>query len=260
LPEITSVPVKPRDYDLRIVQHAYQEGDLVYKLDSSSKIGQSSKLRSPWMGPFLVIGSRPPLYRIQGKKKEYVVHHDRLKRCHERHIPLWLRRLRHDLFNTTMPNLEQSGIDPDETLPYCDSFPLLGLSSLDGPDTGKKDVSISNKPCLFQKSSKELKQVDSLLGQPAPPSEPTRKDDPDENLVLLQDCKDSQWGPADEQTDDDNSIKQADPTDFQVPDQDADKSLLGREAPPEAQDGDTVGVSTKGRTIRKPSHLRDYVS
>ena len=84
----TSQARQKRDYDLRVVQHAYQEGDLVYKLDSSSKIGQSSKLRSPWMGPFLVIGSRPPLYRIQDKKKEYVVHHDRLKRCHDRHIPL----------------------------------------------------------------------------------------------------------------------------------------------------------------------------
>jgi hypothetical protein len=30
-----------RDYDLRLVQHKYQVGDLVYKLDSSTKIGQS---------------------------------------------------------------------------------------------------------------------------------------------------------------------------------------------------------------------------
>ena len=81
-----------------------------------------------------------------------------------------------------MPDLEQSGIDPDETLPYCDGFPLLGPSSLDGPGTGTKD-----------------------------------------------DGKDSQWGPADEQTDVDNSTKQADPTDFRVPGQDADKSVLGRE-------------------------------
>jgi hypothetical protein len=87
-----------------------------------------------------------------------------------------------------MPDLEQSGIDPDETLPSCDEFPLLGPSSLDGPGTGTKD-----------------------------------------------DGKDSQWGPADEQTDDDNSTKQADPTDFRVPGQDADKSVLGREAPPGAQ-------------------------
>jgi hypothetical protein len=38
-----------------------------------------------------------------------------------------------------MPDLEQSGIDPDETLPYCNGFPLLGPSSLDGPGTGTKD-------------------------------------------------------------------------------------------------------------------------
>uniref|UniRef100_A0A8W8NIX9 Uncharacterized protein n=1 Tax=Magallana gigas TaxID=29159 RepID=A0A8W8NIX9_MAGGI len=33
-----------RDYDLRVVEHHYSEGDLVYKLDSTTKFGQSQKL------------------------------------------------------------------------------------------------------------------------------------------------------------------------------------------------------------------------
>ena len=54
-----------RDYDMRLVESQYHSGDLVYKLDSSTKIGQSRKLRSPWMGPFLVVDSRFPLYKIR---------------------------------------------------------------------------------------------------------------------------------------------------------------------------------------------------
>lgn len=49
-----------RDYDLRLVEHQYEPGDLVYKVDSSTKIGQSKKLRSPWKGPYLVVDAFYP--------------------------------------------------------------------------------------------------------------------------------------------------------------------------------------------------------
>ena len=48
-----------RDYDLRIVEHPYEAGDVVYLLDSSTKIGLSKKLRPPYTGPFLVTLARP---------------------------------------------------------------------------------------------------------------------------------------------------------------------------------------------------------
>ena len=70
-------------------------GDLVYKLDSSTKIGQSKKLRAPWKGPYLVVDSTPPLFKIRDRKGDSIIHHDRLKRCNDREIPLWLKRLRH---------------------------------------------------------------------------------------------------------------------------------------------------------------------
>lgn len=68
-----------RDYDMRLVEHYYNPGDIVYKLDSITKVGQSSKLRPPWTGPYLVISCNAPLNTIRDQKKEQVLHHNRLK-------------------------------------------------------------------------------------------------------------------------------------------------------------------------------------
>lgn len=87
-----------RDNDMRLVEHHYNPGDIVYKLDSTTKVGQSSKLRPPWTGPYLVISCNAPLYTIRDQKKEQVLHHDRLKLCKDRDILMWLRRLRHRYF------------------------------------------------------------------------------------------------------------------------------------------------------------------
>ncbi|CAG2185028.1 unnamed protein product [Mytilus edulis] len=65
----TSQLRQKRDYDLRVVEHKYQPGDLVYKADSTTKVGQSRKLKSPWCGPFLVVSSRPPIVHYPRKKR-----------------------------------------------------------------------------------------------------------------------------------------------------------------------------------------------
>ncbi len=88
-----------RDYDLRLHPHSYDVGDLVHLQNSASKKGQSNKLKSPWIGPYLVTKVvSPVLYRIRNRRRESVVHHDRIKPCEDRVIPLWMRRLRHRLF------------------------------------------------------------------------------------------------------------------------------------------------------------------
>ena len=54
-----------RDYDLEIKTQSYEAGDLVYKLDSAKKVGQSPKLEKVWKGPFLVVEVvSPVLFRI----------------------------------------------------------------------------------------------------------------------------------------------------------------------------------------------------
>ncbi len=127
-----------RDYDLRLLVNKYHVGDVVYLRDSSTKIGVSKKLRPPWAGPFIVLTARSPLYTIQGKKKSQLVHHDRLKPCHDADLPLWLRRKRHVILDPVVVtgddldgeedlipedihdvgSLYDLNVDLDATLPY----------------------------------------------------------------------------------------------------------------------------------------------
>ena len=63
------------DYDLRVNEHLYHPGDFVYLWDHQH-----------------------PVYGIQTRKKEKFVHHDNIKMCEDRQIPLWLRRARNRLW------------------------------------------------------------------------------------------------------------------------------------------------------------------
>lgn len=96
---------------MTLVEHLYSPVDIVYKLDSTTKVGQSSKLRSPWTGPYLVISCNAPLYTIRDQKKEQVLHHDRLKLCKDRDIPMWLRRLRHRDFQNEFKGIAFDDLD-----------------------------------------------------------------------------------------------------------------------------------------------------
>ena len=116
-----------KDYDLKVLERKYNVGDLVYLINSSSKVGQSNKLKPIWNGPYLVIKVRTVLFRIKGRKREVVVHHDRLKPCLDRSIPMWMRRLRHRV------------LDLDETLPYEEDDDELGLTTLFEPPQPQQD-------------------------------------------------------------------------------------------------------------------------
>ena len=121
-----------RDYDLRVLQHPYETGDVVYLLDSSTKIGLSKKLRPPYIGPFLITCARPPLYVLVDRKRRSLVHHDRLFPCHDSTLPLWLRRKRHELLQTqSMDGDLDHDMGPDEL--DLDDFPIAG--SFDPNDT-----------------------------------------------------------------------------------------------------------------------------
>jgi hypothetical protein len=135
-----------RDYDMRIMKHSYNFGDLVFLRDSSTKIGLSKKLKPPWRGPYLV---------IESTKEEKVVHHDRMKRCNDRHIPLWIKRMRHELFNQDIVSQDYLTLETDKTdqmdekLPYTEEFFFNSL--------GLEQVDENNSPYLdVQKNSLEV--------------------------------------------------------------------------------------------------------
>ena len=98
-------------YDRRQRKTSYDVGDLVYSINSASKKGQSRKLQSIYCGPFLVVAKISDiLYQIAGKggKNTQVIHHDRLRRCLDRDVPLWARRQRAEAHQIPTPNLDDS--------------------------------------------------------------------------------------------------------------------------------------------------------
>ena len=99
-------------YDERIKDSRFQKGDLVYKLDTTVRPGQRSKLKSIYIGPYLVVHTLSPvLYRIEDQRKQQVVHHDQIKLCQDRNIPLWLRRKRNELLKTEGSTEEEMGVE-----------------------------------------------------------------------------------------------------------------------------------------------------
>ena len=78
-----------RDYDLKLKVNTYEVGDLVYVLDTARKVGLSPKLPKVWKGPMLVVEAIfSILFQVANRKKSFVLHHDGLKLCEDREIPL----------------------------------------------------------------------------------------------------------------------------------------------------------------------------
>ena len=97
---------RKRDYDVKLNQATYEVGDFVYKINSATRKGVSKKLLPIYDGPFLVTRVlSPTLIEIEGQKKKKIVHHDKLKICRDRCIPLWIRRRRQELLSldNTLP-------------------------------------------------------------------------------------------------------------------------------------------------------------
>ena len=99
-----------KDYDMKLKVNTYEIGDLVYVLDTARKVGFSPKLQQVWKGPMIVTKVLSPvLFRVINRKKSFVLHHDRLKPCQDRELPLWVRRK----WNAILNDLEQA-LCPDE--------------------------------------------------------------------------------------------------------------------------------------------------
>ena len=103
-----------RDYDMKLNQRTYSLGDLVYEIDSATKVGQSNKLKKAWKGPYIITKILSPvLYQIKNTKEPRIVHHDRLKLCSDREVPAWVTRQRNKLLENDGINTNDN-IDEDE--------------------------------------------------------------------------------------------------------------------------------------------------
>ena len=89
----TSLHRMKRDYDLRVLERSYEEGDLVYLLDTASIKGKCRKLSPPWKGPAVITKKvSASLFRVKMKNAIFVVNHDRLKPCRDRKVPAWIMK------------------------------------------------------------------------------------------------------------------------------------------------------------------------
>ena len=89
-----------RYYDLKLEENHYEVGDFVYRLNGATKLGESKKLKPIWIGPLVVTTViNLVLFHVKDCKKEYVLHHDRLKPCKDKVVPLWLQRMQYNMLD-----------------------------------------------------------------------------------------------------------------------------------------------------------------
>ena len=106
---------RKQQYDKRKFHVTYHPGDLVYIINESSTKGLSRKLQPVFKGPFIVTHQvSDVLYQLQGRRLTdvKVMHHDRMKICKDRDVPLWIRRKRAVILGDT----PSPTVDLDETL------------------------------------------------------------------------------------------------------------------------------------------------
>ena len=87
-------------YDIGKRQASFQVGDIVQRRNDTTKKGRSNKLKSACTAPMLITEViTPVLFKVFDRKKTSVLHHDLLKAWHDREVPLWLRKARHNVQN-----------------------------------------------------------------------------------------------------------------------------------------------------------------
>ena len=83
-------------YDMKISYQPYKQGDAVWCLEESRKVGVTEKLQSIYAGPFLIrrkLSDINFVLQLDKLGKERVVHHDKLKRYEGEQCPRWIKAL-----------------------------------------------------------------------------------------------------------------------------------------------------------------------
>ena len=91
-------------YDEKKHVRRFDVGDLVYRRNSAYKPGLNRKLCPLFSGPYLVVEVKSPyLYKVVDQKREMILHHDKLRLCETRAVPLWVARKRHEILGEPLP-------------------------------------------------------------------------------------------------------------------------------------------------------------
>ena len=86
-----------KDYDLRVLVKTFNVGDAVYILNKATGKGKCKKLCPSWKGPGVVLEKiSSVLFRVKMGHSVNILNHDRLKKCEDRELPSWIRKLQKD--------------------------------------------------------------------------------------------------------------------------------------------------------------------
>ena len=98
--------------DIKLKQHKCEPGDVVYKLNLALKIGENNKLKSVYSGTYVVSKViKPVIIQIKNQKRTINVHHDNIKPCNDRNLPIWVELMRKSIFVG-----HETRTDPDRDL------------------------------------------------------------------------------------------------------------------------------------------------
>ena len=102
-----------KDYDLNVRKMKTPE-DYVYILDTVTRKGRNKKLDPPWKGPGIVVQRITSyVYKVKMEKTVIFINRDRMKRCNDRKVPVWLKRTQNRL------NAGESILDIESDNVWC---------------------------------------------------------------------------------------------------------------------------------------------
>ncbi len=133
------------DYDLRakLRQRQFDVGDLVYTKNCSHIVGISRKLQPILKGPYVVLEViTPALYRLRDQKRDSVHHHDKMRICEDREIPLWVQRVRQEILTGPQETVSDAGTAASSAGKPQENANDVGIAanSTDGPQEGTVEV------------------------------------------------------------------------------------------------------------------------
>ena len=97
----TTQAIMKRNYDIKTLVHSYEEGDIVYVLDTASIKGRCRKLSPTWKGPGIIVEKLTDYtFKIKLRGKITTMNHDRIKLCKDRHVPEWIQKFKRGMANS----------------------------------------------------------------------------------------------------------------------------------------------------------------
>ena len=175
-----SVGRQKRTYDVKLYEHQYSVGDFVYQYNSASKEGESRKLRPVCSGPLLVTAVLSPVtYKVEGRRRSQVLHHDKIRPYTSRTVPLWIKRKRHRLLSMkdNMVSDSREASSDDSPLPLSEASdddsppPLLPekvkckISSPKHSISSSKQRSSAGKNCTPEHGESDIPEQQSSSGR-----------------------------------------------------------------------------------------------